>query len=68
MHHIVEKLATKGYNFALDLISIKGMHAKLWGPKVARIPTLGILGLPFWSPKTKMSFGCGLLREAHNIL
>jgi hypothetical protein len=29
-----------GYNFALDLISIQGLHAKLWRPKVAGVPTL----------------------------
>ncbi len=40
------KSLNEGYNFALDLISIKGLHAKLWGPKVARVPTLAILGLP----------------------
>jgi hypothetical protein len=43
----------EGYNFALDLISIKGMHAKLWRPKVARIPTLTISRLPLGSPETK---------------
>jgi hypothetical protein len=41
------KALDKGYNFALDLISIGGLHTKLWGPKVARVPILGILGLPF---------------------
>jgi len=25
----------EGYNFALDLISTGGLHAKLWAPKVA---------------------------------
>jgi len=35
----------KGYNFALYLISIGVLHTKLWTPKVARIPTMGILGL-----------------------
>jgi hypothetical protein len=39
------KALDKGYNFALDLISIEGIHTKLWGPKVTRVPTLGILGL-----------------------
>jgi hypothetical protein len=24
----------KGYNFALDLISIRGLHTKIWAPKV----------------------------------
>jgi hypothetical protein len=40
----------KGYNFALDLISIEGLHAKLWGPKVARVLTLGISHFGRWSP------------------
>ncbi len=31
-----------GYNFALDLISIKGLHTKLWPLKVAGVLTLGI--------------------------
>jgi hypothetical protein len=34
------KALDKGYNFVLDLISIKGLHTKLWGPKVAGVPTL----------------------------
>jgi hypothetical protein len=34
------------YNFALDLISIGGLHTKLWGPKVVEVPTSGISGLP----------------------
>jgi hypothetical protein len=29
------------------------MHAKLWAPKVARVPTMGILGLPLGSLETK---------------
>jgi hypothetical protein len=32
----------QGYNFASNLISIRGLHTKLWAPKVARDPTLGI--------------------------
>jgi hypothetical protein len=47
------KALNKGYNFVLDLIPIKGLHTKLWGPKFTRISTLAILGLPFGSPKTK---------------
>jgi hypothetical protein len=38
------KAFDEGYNFAFDLISIGGLHTKLWGPKVARVPTLGIVG------------------------
>jgi len=53
-----------GYNFALDFISIRGLHTKLWGPKVAGVPILGILGLPFWESQNKMPFGCGPRGEA----
>jgi hypothetical protein len=34
------------YNSVLDFTSIEGRHKKLWAPKVAGVPTLGILGLP----------------------
>jgi hypothetical protein len=47
------KALTEGYNFALDLISIQGLHAKLWCPKVAEVPTLTILGFASGSPGTK---------------
>ncbi len=53
------KALNKGYNFVLDLISIRGMHAKLWRPKVVEIPTLAILKLPFESPKTKSHLDVG---------
>ncbi len=49
----------KDYNFALDLISIEGLHAKLWAPKVAEVPIVGISGLPFGSPETKWHLGAG---------
>jgi len=47
------KILNKGCNFALDLILIGNLHAKLWGPKVARIPFVGILGFPLGNPRTK---------------
>jgi hypothetical protein len=47
----------KGYKFVLDLILIRGLHTKLWVPKVIIVPTLGILGLPFESPRTKWHLG-----------
>ncbi len=53
------KSLDKGYNFALDLISIKGLHAKLWAPKVAGVPTVGTLKLPLGSPETKLHLGVG---------
>jgi hypothetical protein len=47
------KALDEGYNFALNLILIEGLHTKLWAPKVARVPILGILGFPLRSPRTK---------------
>jgi hypothetical protein len=53
------KALDEGYNFALDLISIGGVHAKLWGPKIARVPTLAISG-------TKCHLDVGLV-ERHRV-
>jgi hypothetical protein len=47
----------ESYNFALDIISIGGLHAKLWAPKVAEVPVMGISRLPFRSPGTKWHLG-----------
>ncbi len=47
----------KGYNFFLNLTSIKGLHAKLWAPKVARVLVVRILGLPLGSFETKWHLG-----------
>ncbi len=49
----------KGYNCALNLIWIQGLHVKLRRPKVTRRPTLAILGLPFGSPETKCHLDVG---------
>jgi hypothetical protein len=49
------------YNFSLDLISIRGLKTKLWAHKVVEVPTLGILGLPLGSPRTKCHLGVGLV-------
>jgi hypothetical protein len=62
------KALDKGYNFALDFISIGGLEIKLWAPKVAGVPSLKFSGLPLGSPGTKMPFGCGPHGEAHNII
>jgi hypothetical protein len=34
------KAIDKGYNFASNLISSRGLHEKLWAPKVARVRKL----------------------------
>jgi hypothetical protein len=56
----------QGYNFASELILIEGLHAKLWGPKVAGKPTLVILRFPFRSPMTKCHLDVGLV-ERHIV-
>jgi hypothetical protein len=43
----------QGYNFVFDLIAIKGLNAKLWPPKVIRVPVVAISRLPLGSPGTK---------------
>jgi hypothetical protein len=47
------KAFDKGYKFASNCITIKGLHTKLWGPKVVEVLTLGISGLPFENRATK---------------
>jgi hypothetical protein len=47
------KVPDKGYNFAFDLIEIRGLHVKLCALKVAGVPVVGISRLPLGSPETK---------------
>ncbi len=47
------------YNFALNLISIGGLHTKLWAPKVAGIPIVGISKFPLGNPRTKWHLSAG---------
>jgi hypothetical protein len=60
------KYLDKGYNFSLNLVSIGGLHTKLWDPKVTRVRTLIISRLPFGSPGTKCHLDVGLV-ERHII-
>jgi len=60
------KSLDEGYNFALDFISIRGLHAKLWAPKVVGIPTLAISKLPLGNPETTCHLDVGLI-ERHKI-
>jgi len=60
------KALNKGYNFALDLILIEGLHTKLWGPKVTGVPILGISELPFGSLGTKCHLDVGFVKR-HKI-
>jgi len=56
----------EGYNFYSHLNSIKGLHKKLWGSKVARVPTLRISGLPNGNPRTKCHLDVGFV-ERHKV-
>jgi hypothetical protein len=47
------KALDKGYNFSLDLMVIRCLHAKLCAPKVTGVPVVGILGFPLRNPGTK---------------
>jgi hypothetical protein len=60
------KALNKGYYFTLHLISIGGLHTKVWPSKVTRVPTLGISRLPFESPRTKCHLDVGLM-ERHKV-
>ncbi len=60
------KTLDESYNFASNLISIWGFHTKLWAPKVAGVPTLGILGLSLGSFGTKWHLGVGPMAK-HRI-
>jgi hypothetical protein len=57
--HISLETFDKGYNFASDLISIGGLHTKLWASKLVGILVVGISGLPLGSPETKWHLGAG---------
>jgi len=53
----------EGYNFGWDLISIEGLHAKLWARKVVRVLIVRISGLPLGSLGTKCHLDVGLVER-----
>ncbi len=57
------KAFDEGYNFALDLITVGGLHKKLCPFKVARILVVGISGLPIGSPRTKSHLDVALVER-----
>jgi len=42
------KARNEGYNIALDLTSVGGVHKKLWASKLVRVPITGISRLSTW--------------------
>jgi hypothetical protein len=63
----LEKALHVGYNVFLDLIGIRGLHAKLWAPKVIRVLVMRILGLPFGSPGTKIHLDVALVERVEKL-
>jgi len=61
--NILLETLDEGYNFALNRISIRGLLTKLWGSKVAGIPTWAISRLPLGSPETKSHLDVGLMER-----
>jgi hypothetical protein len=57
------KAFDEGYNFALNLTSIKGLHTKLWAAEVTRVIILKISGFPLGSFKTKWHSGVGSMAK-----
>jgi hypothetical protein len=62
------KTLDKGYNFASDFISIRGLHTKLWACKVVKVPTLGISGPHLGAPRQKWHLGDGLVAMPKYII
>jgi len=60
------KAFDEGYNLVSNLISIEGLHTKLWGPKVMEVPTLVISRFSLGSTGTKSHLDVGLV-ERHKI-
>ncbi len=57
------KALNAGYNFALDFISIGGLHTKLWAPKVVGVPSMRISRLTLGSPGTKCHLGASSMAK-----
>jgi hypothetical protein len=62
------KSLDEGYNFVSDLISIRDLHAKLWGPQSHENLNCGNFETPTWESRDKMSFRCWSHGQAQNIL
>jgi hypothetical protein len=67
------KAINEVYNFVSNFISIKGLHTKLWDPKVGTpqscgSPNFGNFETPIWESQEKMPIGCGPHGEAQSII
>jgi hypothetical protein len=57
------KALDESYNFASNLVPIRGLSKELWSRKVAGVQTLVISGLLFTSPRTKSHSDVGVVRR-----
>jgi hypothetical protein len=64
--HITLESSWRRLQLCLNFISIGGLYTKLWGPKVAGVPTLGISGPPLGSLGTKCHLDVDLV-ERHRV-
>jgi hypothetical protein len=53
------KALDEGYNFALDLIAIRGLHVKFWAPQNHESPNCGNFGTLVCASQDERPFGCG---------
>ncbi len=53
------KALNEGYNFTLEPIPIRGLHANLWDPKITKVLVVGISRFSLRSPVTKCHLGVG---------
>jgi hypothetical protein len=60
------KTFDEGHNSTSNLISIRGLHTKLWAHKIAGVPIMKISGLPLGNPRTKCHLDVGLV-EKHKV-
>jgi hypothetical protein len=60
------KSRDEGYNFVSNLLSIDGLHVKLWASKVGGVPFVRISGRSLGSCRTKWHLGVGLVAK-HRI-
>jgi hypothetical protein len=61
----------KGYNFGLDLVTIRLCSRELWAPKVPRLHPGQFrdnFGTPTWESREKEPFGCSLRGALQRIL
>jgi hypothetical protein len=68
MAYTIEKILTKATTLLYISPQSKVCTRNYGPPTIARVPILGISGLPSWESRDKMTFGCRVRGEAQKIL